>query len=75
MNYYEQMFNPQYVNEQNYQEFSKQLQDYNNEQNKEISNAVKSIHDYCEAMKKLDPQHQQIANRYCLIEIAKSLNW
>ena len=75
MNYYEQMFNPQYVNQQNYHEFLKQLQEYNNEQNKEINNAVKAIHDYCEAMKKLDPQHQKIANQYCLIEIAKALNW
>lgn len=75
MNYYEQLFNPQYVNYQNYNTFVKQMQQYSFEQNKEIANAVKAIHDYFESMKKLDYKHQQIANQLCLIEIAKALNW
>lgn len=75
MNYYEQIFNPQYVNKQTYDRIQSQIRQYNIEQNKEVYNAVKAIKDYLEAMNKLDFQHQEIANNLCIIEIAKYLNW
>ena len=70
-----QMFNPTYVNAQYYQANAFQIQQYNYEQNKEVANAVKAMHDLLEATKKLDEQHQQIAFWLCLDEIAKESNW
>ena len=69
------MFNPQYVNPQYYQANMYQLQQYNYEQNREVANAVKAIHDLCEAVKKLDEQHQQIAFLACVEEMANEFNW
>ena len=69
------MFNPQYVNPQYYQANAYQLQQYNYEQNKEVANAVKAMHDLCEATKKLDEQHQQIAFFACVEEMAREFQW
>ena len=71
--FYNQMFNPQYVNIEYYRQIE-QLQ-YNTKQNEEIANAVKAIHDLCEAVKQLDCHHQEIAFYACLAEIAKELKW
>ncbi|MBE6819247.1 MAG: hypothetical protein E7517_08855 [Ruminococcaceae bacterium] len=70
-----QMFNPQFVNPQYYQANAYQIQQYNNDQNKEVVNAVKAMHDLIKATKKLDEQHQQIAFYACLDEIAKEMKW
>ena len=67
------MFNPQYVNLEYYRRVE-QMQ-YQAKQNEEVANAVKAIHDLCEAVKKLDDQHQQIAFSACLAEMAKELDW
>ena len=71
--FYNQMFNPQYVNPDYYHEL--QRQQYEFDQQKEIVNAVKAIHDLCEAVKKLDDHHQQIAFSACLAEMAREFNW
>lgn len=47
--FYNQMFNPQYVNLQYYRQIE-QMQ-YQAKQNEEVSKAVKAIHDLCEAVK------------------------
>ena len=71
---YEQMFNPQYVNQQYYLQMLKQQQ-YERDQNAEVKKAAKAIHDFCEASKKIDAAHQQQAFMACLIEMAKALGW
>lgn len=72
-NFYNQMFNPQYVNLQYYRQIE-QMQ-YEEKQNSEVQKTVKAIHDLCEAVKLLDDQHQQIAFSACLAEIAREFNW
>lgn len=68
---YEQLFNPQYVNYQSYlncqaqQAIMRAQHEY--EQQAEIAKAVKAIHDYFEAMRKLDPQHHQEALLACAV--------
>ena len=71
--FYNQMFNPQYVILEYYRRIE-QMQ-YQAQQNEEVANAVKAIHDLCEAIIKLDNQHQQIAFSACLAEMAKEFNW
>lgn len=71
--FYDQMFNPQYVNLEYYHQIEQQQYEAN--QDKEIIKAVKAIHDLCEAVKQLDNQHQQIAFSACLAEMAKEFNW
>ena len=75
MNFNNQMFNPQYVNKQYYNSVREEIAKYNYEQNKEVANAVKAMHDLCEAVKKLDSQHQQTAFYACLAEMANEFNW
>ncbi len=70
-----QMFNPQYVNRQFYQDNLSQIQQYNFEQDKEVANAVRAIHDLLKSIKKLDNQHQEVAFWACLAEIARENNW
>ena len=71
--FYNQMFNPQYVNLQYYRQIE-QMQ-YQAKQNEEVANAVKAIRDLCKAVKELDDQHQQIAFSACLAEMAREFNW
>lgn len=71
--FYDQMFNPQYVNLEYYHQIEQRQ--YEVKQDKEIAKAVKAIHDLCEAIKQLDNQHQQIAFSACLAEMAKEFNW
>ena len=70
--FYNQMFNPQYVNLQYY----RQIEQMQNQakQNEEASKAVKAIHDLCEAVNQLDERHQQIAFSACLAEISREFN-
>lgn len=74
MNFYNQMFNPAFVNPQNYHQML-QMQQYQLEQDKEVANVIKAAHDLCEAANKLDEQHKQQALIGCLFEIAKANNW
>ena len=73
--FYNQMFNPAYNNQVYYQQHQNQIVQYPQEQNKEVCNAVKGFHDWCEAMKKLDPQHQQQAIMLCFAEMANDQGW
>ena len=50
MNFNYQMFNPQYVNQQYYNSIRVEIEKNNYEQNKEVINAVKAMHDLCEAV-------------------------
>ena len=56
--FYNQFFNPQYVNSDYYYQNQNLIAQYQKAQSKEVLNVVKAVHDLCEAYKKLDPQHQ-----------------
>lgn len=75
MYFTEQMFNPTTVNPQYYDSIRAQIIQANWEQQREIANAVKAIHDLCGAIKKIDANHQQEAFYACLQQIAIEMNW
>ena len=76
-----QMFNPAYVNPNNYAQNQSEIARYqenlryHQDQNSEVAKAVKAMHDLCDAMNKLDAQHQQEAFFLCLNEMARASNW
>lgn len=74
MNFYNQIFNPAFVNPQNYHQML-QMQQYEFEQNQGVAKATKAIHDFCEAVNNLDDHHKQQVLIACLFEIAKANNW
>lgn len=61
--WYDQMFNPQYVNP-NYLQQLQMQHDY--AQRQEIAKAVKAIHDYFDAARKIEPQYQEMAFGACI---------
>lgn len=72
--FYDQMFNPTYVNQSFYQSIPSQtMWQYQQDQNAEVQKAVKAIYDLCEAVNKLDAEHQQQAFCVCLGIIAAEL--
>ncbi len=75
MYFNEQMFNPATVNPQYYDSVRKQAEQYEWKQNEEIINAVKAVHDLCDAVKKMDMAHQQTAFLACLQQMAVEFNW
>lgn len=75
MDFYNKMFNPEYVNQAYYNQMQQQMAQHQFEQDKEVLNAVKAFHDMLDAVRKLDEQHQQKAFALCLNEIAKIQNW
>mgnify|MGYP004493541423 FL=1 len=65
-----------YVNQSFYQSIPSQtMWRYQQDQNAEVQKAVKAIHDLCEAVNKLDAEHQQQAFCVCLGIIAAELGW
>lgn len=70
-----QLFDPNYANPQYYKTLNNQNQHIPDEQKKEISNAVKAVHDLCEAVKKIEPQYQNAAFNACLAQLAIEMNW
>jgi len=72
MYFNQQMFNPSTVNPSNYHAVKNQIARLDMEQNKEIANAVKAVHDLCEAVKKLDEAHQHTAFLLFMIMFWKS---
>ena len=71
----DKFFNREFVNQEYYQQCQEHIRQYQNEQDKEIQNVVKAVHDLCEAFKKLDSQHQQKAFYLSLDEMARELRW
>ena len=76
MDFYQQMFNPTYVNSSYYAQ--KQIQDqiaqYHQEQNNEVMKAVKAVRDLCDSVKKMDNDHQQQAFAACLSVLVQEFN-
>ncbi len=75
MNFYNQMFNPNYINQTYFNQKQQEIAQYEHEQDKEVFNTVKACHDMLDAVRKLDEQHQQQAFNLCLAEIAKTMGW
>ena len=75
MYFYNQMFNPQYVNQDYYRQVANQASQYNYQQNAEVVKVVNAFHDLLESAKKLDNQHQKMAFDLCVLELAKEMNW
>ena len=73
--FYDQMFNPAYVNQNFYQSIPQAMWQYQQSQNAEVQKAVKATHDLCEAVNKLDAEHQQQAFYACLTVLAGELGW
>ena len=61
--WYGQIFNPQYVI-YNYLQQMQMQHDF--EQRQEIAKAVKAIHDYFDAARKIEPQYQELAFAACI---------
>lgn len=77
VNFYQQMFNPTYANGNYYaqKQVQDQLAQYNLEQNSEVMKVIKAMHDLCDAVKKLDNDHQQQAFVACVGVLAQEFNW
>ncbi len=74
--FYDQMFNPAYVNKNFYQSIPPQaMWQYQQNQSAEVVKAMKATHDLCEAVNKLDAEHQQQAFYACLMVLASELGW
>ncbi len=67
------MFNPQFVNPTYYAQMQ-QVQ-YTFQQDKKVCDAVKAIHDLCDAIRGMDEPHQQQAFAACLTEMAREFRW
>ena len=77
MQFNNQMFNPSYVNPNYYYQMQSfiESQRHTVEQNQEVAKAVKAFHDLCEAINKMDEQHQQQTYYLCLAEMANQSGW
>ena len=75
MYFNDKMFNPRYVNLAYYNQVQTQIAQYNSKQNAEQAKALKAFHDMCDAVKKLDDQHQQELFVSCLGVMAKEFGW
>lgn len=69
------MFNQQYVSQNNYAQLQYEIAKYQANQNNEVCKAVNAMHDLCEAVKNMDADHQQQAAALCLAEIAREFGW
>lgn len=67
------MFNPQYVNADYYNQI-RQFE-YNQNQDKKVRDAMKAMHDLCDAVKDMDQTHQQQAFWGCLGVMAEEFHW
>lgn len=75
MYFKDRMFNPQYVNPVYYNQMQAQITQYQFQQNIEVEKTVKAVRDMCEAVKKMDEQHQQEAFMACLGVMAQEFGW
>lgn len=67
------MFYPQYVNADYYNQI-RQFE-YNQNQDKKVRDAIKAMHDLCDAVKDMDQEHQQQTFLGCLGVMAEEFNW
>ena len=71
--FYNQMFNPQYVNAAYYaqqEEYIRQIK-----QDEDVLKAADAARDLCKAVKSMDERHQQQAFLACLAVLAEGFGW
>ena len=71
--FYNQMFNPQYVNATYYaqqEEYIRQIK-----QDEDVLKAADAARDLCKAVKSMDERHQQQAFLACLAVLAEEFGW
>lgn len=71
--FYNEMFNPQYVNAAYYaqqEEYIGQIK-----QDEDVLKAADAARDLCKAVKSMDEQHQQKAFLACLAVLAEEYGW
>ena len=68
-----QMFNPVFVNEQNYRQM--QVNMYTLEQNERVAKVVHAFKDMLDQVEGMDSDHQQQAFWLCLNEMARRNRW
>ena len=71
--FYNQMFNPQYVNAVYYaqqEEYIRQIK-----QDEDVLKAADAARDLCKAVKRMDERHQQQAFLACLAVLAEEFGW
>lgn len=69
---YNQLFNPQYANQDYLQHLH--WQQHDTEQRQEIMNAVKAIHDYFDSARKIAPEYQKMAFDACITAVVTEMN-
>ena len=67
---YDQIFNQRYVNESYLQQMQMQ---HHAEQQIEIAKAVKALHDYCDAARKIAPEYREQAFCACAAAILEEM--
>ncbi len=75
MDFNSMMFNNNYVNQAYYQQQQEQILRYQFAQDEEVRKAVHAIKDLCNAVKKMDDEHQQQAFWACLAAMANEYGW
>lgn len=76
---YQNLFNQNYINEQQYYELLKQKNQieqqikFEQEQQVEIGKMLKALNDFFDASQKIAPQYQNQASNLCIWEICKRL--
>ena len=70
-----QFFNQQYVTPEYYYQIQNQIAQYEQEQNREVQKVGKAVYDLCEAVKRLDTQHQEQAFGLALAILANEFGW
>lgn len=73
--FYNQFFNPQYVNPDYYYQIQEQIARYQQEQDIEVQRVGKAVYDMCESVKRLDAQHYQEAFGLVLAVLANEFGW
>lgn len=75
-NFNEWLYNPNYINAQAYHDQQIQImQEYEQNQQKEIIKAHKALKDFLDAIQKVDNIHQEQLFMVCFGEIAKRNHW
>ncbi len=69
--YYQNLFNEQYINQQNYERMKEQQFQY--EQQMEFSKMLKSLNDFIDSTNNIAPQYQQQAFNACIATICSKL--
>lgn len=73
--FYNWTVNPQYINQQAYNQYQAQIQAYECQQNIEVIKTANKFKEYLDAAQKVDDNHKQELFFACLAVIADKMNW